>query len=93
MLGLDHRRLFHTAVYSQRRLYVPDVYLRAPKQFANTHDHGDACLIFMKGRQNSVHGTTLHISAISTQLQLSNIDSDISIRKCTFRGPNENEIS
>ena len=41
LLGLDHRRLFHaavylqrrlfhTAVYSQRRLYVPDVYLRAP---------------------------------------------------------------
>ena len=30
---------------------MPDVYLRAPKQFAYTHDHGDACLIFMKGRQ------------------------------------------
>ena len=28
---------------------MPDVYLRAPKQFAYTHNHGDACLMFMKG--------------------------------------------
>ena len=29
-------------------IYVPDVYLRAPKQFAST------CLMFMKGRQNNL---------------------------------------
>ena len=31
---------------------------RPPKQFAYTHDHGDASLIFMKGRQNSLHTPT-----------------------------------
>ena len=40
----------------QNRLYIRGFsYLRAPKQFAYTHDHGDACLMFILGRQNSLH--------------------------------------
>ena len=41
----------------------------------------------------SLEGNLMHqaISVISTQLQFSDIDSDSSIRKCTFWSPNENE--
>ena len=32
-------------------MFTQDVY----PGFAYTHDHGDACLMFMKGRQHSLH--------------------------------------
>ena len=36
----------------------PDGHERALKQFAYTHDLGHACLMFMKGHQNSLHVPT-----------------------------------